>query len=226
MLKSFKNLNRFERNLWFFSVMIVSLSYILLPEKDYIHLFTSLIGVTSLIFISKGNVFGHILGIIFSLFYGMIAFYFHYYGEMITYFGINIPMALLNIYSWIKHPYDNYEVEVKKINRNEFMILSLITILITFIFYFILKAFNTTQLFFSTISIATSFLASSLSFFRSPYYALAYACNDIVLMILWALATMEDMSYFPIIICFLMFLLNDFYGYYNWQRMMKRQKEK
>ena len=35
-----------------------------------------------------------------------------------------------------------------------------------------------------------------LTIFRSPYYAVAYSFNDIVLIILWVLATIENPAYF------------------------------
>ena len=78
----------------------------------------------------------------------------------------------------------------------------------------------------STVSIATRFLAVYLTFRRSPYFALAYAANDVVLIVLWTLAALEDISYISVIICFAMFLVNDLYGYISWKRMEKRQMGK
>ena len=77
---------------------------------------------------------------------------------------------------------------------------------------------------FSTISVTTSFVAVYFTFLRSPYYALGYAANDIVLIILWTLASMENISYLPMVVCFVMFLANDLYGFYNWRKMRKRQE--
>lgn len=76
----------------------------------------------------------------------------------------------------------------------------------------------------STISVTTSFIASYLTYLRSPYYALAYAANDIVLFFLWILAALVDISCLPKVLCFFIFLLNDLYGFYNWQRMRHRQR--
>lgn len=78
---------------------------------------------------------------------------------------------------------------------------------------------------FSTISITTSFLSASLTFLRSPLYALGYAANDIILIVLWVLATIENKDYLPMIICFIIFLINDFYGYISW-RIMEKSQEK
>ena len=80
------------------------------------------------------------------------------------------------------------------------------------------------NLLFSTISITTSFVASYLTFLRSPYYAIAYSANDVVLIVLWIMASMENISYLPMVFCFIMFLANDLYGFYNWRRMRKRQE--
>lgn len=100
----------------------------------------------------------------------------------------------------------------------------LLTAVITFIFYFILAAFNTANLIPSTISVATSFLAVYLTFRRSAFYAAAYAANDVVLIILWIMATLSNITYLSVAICFIIFLINDVYGFISWSKMQKRQE--
>lgn len=223
---SLKNLSKFEWMLWLSSVIVVSGSFLLSGSFYWLTLIASLIGVTALIFIAKGDVIGQVLVVIFSLIYGIISYQFRYFGEMITYLGMTMPIALLSVYTWLKHPYQNSnEVEVNNLSRRQTWLLLGLTFLVTVLFYFILAAFDTENLLVSTISIATSFSASYLLVYRSPFYALAYAANDIVLVILWLLATMESRSYLPMVICFVMFLLNDVYGYISWKRMRVRQLE-
>ena len=100
----------------------------------------------------------------------------------------------------------------------------LLTLIVTVAFYFILKVLNTTNIVPSTLSVTTSFVAVYLTFRRSPYYALAYAFNDIVLIVLWILATLKGASYLSVIICFVVFLANDLYGFVSWLKIQKRQK--
>ena len=109
-------------------------------------------------------------------------------------------------------------------DRKEVLGMFALSIAVTVVFYFILGALDTANLFFSTISVTTSFLACYLTYMRNPFYALAYAANDIVLIVLWILASIEDISYLPMIFCFVMFFANDIYGFYNWKRMERRQK--
>ena len=131
--------------------------------------------------------------IIFSVIYGFISFTFKYYGETITYVFMTMPMAIFALISWVKNPYNENKLEVKinHLKRKDVIFMIIVTLIITIIFYFILKVFNTKNIIPSTISVTTSFIAVYLTFKRSCYYAIGYACNDIVLIILWSLATIE-----------------------------------
>lgn len=226
MQNPLKTLTKFEWLLWGVSALTVTLSFLLVPERDPLTLAASLIGVSALIFVAKGHVLGQLLCIVFALFYGIISFYFRYYGEMITYLGMSAPTAFAALISWIRHPYKaTAEVEVKKITKKDILLLCALSAVVTVAFFFILKALGTARLAVSTVSVATSFLASLLTVFRSPYYALAYAANDIILIILWTLAAFSDVSSLPMVGCFIAFLANDIYGFVNWNRMKKRQRQ-
>lgn len=223
MKKALKSLTKFEWGLWISSLLAVSISFIVFSD-NVLTLIASLIGVTALIFVAKGLVIGQVITVVFAVFYGIISFYFAYYGEMITYLCMTSPIAVLSVVSWIKHPFENSsEVEVNRMTKKQIILMLILTAFVTGTFYFILKALGNANLIFSTISIATSFLASYLTLMRSSYYAVAYAFNDIVLIVLWTLASVEDISYLPMVICFSMFLINDGYGFFNWHRMEKRQ---
>lgn len=102
---------------------------------------------------------------------------------------------------------------------------NLLSIAVTAAFYFILDHFHTANMLPSTLSVTTSFIAVYLTFRRSPYFALVYAANDLVLILLWTLAAKENVTYISVIICFVMFLINDLYGFISWRAMEKRQTQ-
>lgn len=222
----FRDLTKFEWRLWLTSVVVVITSYLAVGGEGLLNMIASLIGVTALIFIAKGYVTGQMLTVIFAIFYGIVSFYFRYYGEMITYLCMTAPIAVISIISWVRHPYkDTKEVEVAHVTKKQVLVMIILTIMVTTVFYYILDFLGNANLIFSTISITTSFVACYLAFLRSPYYALGYATNDVVLIILWGMATMEERSYLPMVICFVMFFVNDIYGYYNWKKIRKRQEQ-
>lgn len=228
MKKILNYFSKFELILLISSYTLIITSFIIFDRSNYLSLVSSLFGVTSLSFIAKGNPVGQIIGIIFSILYGIISFSYAYYGEMITYLFMTGPMEVIALVSWLKHPSKNSKSEVKigSIKPKEIFLIAILAIIVTTVFYFILKYFDTTNLLISTFSITTSFVAVYLTFRRSPYYALAYAVNDIVLIVLWILATIENITYISVIICFLVFLVNDIYGFINWCRIRKKQNEK
>lgn len=213
--------------LWLSSITFIICSFLIFDRGNYVTLAASLIGATSLIFCAKGNPIGQLLMIVFSVLYGIISFTFAYYGEMITYLGMTAPMAVFALISWLKNPYNGNksEVKVNTISRLEIIFMLVLAAVVTCVFYFILKFFNTANLLPSTLSVTTSFIAVYLTFRRSPYFPLAYAANDLVLIVLWILASLSDSSYISVVICFVMFLANDIYGFISWIKMRKRQTQ-
>ena len=214
-----------ERWLWLSSVVLIIISFCVFDRENYMTLCASLIGVTSLIFNAKGNPFGQLLMVIFSLLYGMISYTFAYYGEMITYLGMTMPMAVFALISWLRNPYNGNRAEVKvnRISRKEVVFMWILAAVVTVVFNFILAYFHTANIIPSTLSVTTSFVAVYLTFRRSPYFAVAYASNDVVLIVLWVLASMSDVRYISVVVCFAAFLVNDIYGFVNWRKMEKRQ---
>ena len=228
MLKNpFSCLNKRDWLVWGISITVVAFSILLSPDVSLTTLLASLIGVTALIFLARGDVLGQFSSMVFALLYAITSLSFRYYGEAITYMFMTFPSALFSALSWLKHPYkDNAnEVEIHRLSRLQRALLAPSAALATIVFFFVLRALNTPNLLFSTLSILTSFVASYLTFFRSPYYAVAYSFNDIVLIILWVLASIQNPSYVPMILCFVMFLVNDIYGFISWKIREKRQTE-
>lgn len=222
----FRYFTKAELLLWSISVLLIAVSFLLFDRENFLTLAASVIGATSLIFNAKGNPFGQFLMVIFSVLYGIISWSFAYYGEMITYLGMTAPMAVFALVSWLKNPFhgNKSEVEVNRLKKKEIIFMILLTAMVTAAFYYILGSFHTANLVPSTLSVTTSFLAVYLTYKRSAFYAVTYAANDIVLILLWTLASFSDIAYLSVVICFVMFLANDIYGFISWSRMQKRQE--
>ncbi len=214
-----KDLTKKEWGLWLGSLFVVIISNLLSGNIDLLTLIAACVGITSLIFAAKGNVWAQILMILFSILYGIISWRFRYWGEMITYLGMTMPMAIWSTITWLKNPSENgKEVAIQKLTKKHIVGLVIFGTITTVVFYFILSALNTPNILFSTISITTSFLAASLTMLRTSYYALGYASNDIVLIVLWLLASIENPAYLPVVVNFIIFFFNDMYGFISWKK--------
>ena len=121
MKKLLKYFSIFEWCLYIAGVITVILCFVLFENKDVFNLIGSLIGITALIFLSKGNPIGLILSIVFSVFYGVVSWSYKYYGEMITYLLMTTPISIASLVSWFKNPYkgNKAEVEINEISKKE-----------------------------------------------------------------------------------------------------------
>lgn len=227
MKKFIKSIKPIEWAIWSVSAAAIIVCFFVFRNTQYHYLIGALIGVTSLIFVSKGNPAGQVLTVVFSVFYGVISYSCRYYGEMITYLAMTAPMAVVALVSWLRNPYkgDKSEVEVNSLSVREWCLFSALSVAVTVAFYFILRALDTANLIVSTVSVFSSFAASYLTARRSRFYAVGYAANDVVLIVMWIMQTVSDLSYLPMIVCFAAFLVLDVYGFVNWSRMLRRQKD-
>ena len=137
ILESIKRLKWYEILMWCLCVIASLISYFIFTERNTYTLVASLIGVTALIFVAKGDVLGQVLTVIFSIFYGIVSYKFRYYGEMITYLGMTAPIAAGAVVTWIRNPYKNGEVRIRHTSPKLWTILSSLAIIVTAIFYFI-----------------------------------------------------------------------------------------
>lgn len=217
--------SKFEYFLITISLALISTAFFVFDGQNYFAYALSILGAFALILSAKGNALGVAIMIVFSVCYAIISYFNRYYGETLTYALMTLPMSIIALISWLKNPYKNKkaQVSINKITKREVLLILALMFIITIFSYPILRFFNTKNIVISTISIATSFFAVSLTYKRSPFFALAYALNDVVLMVLWFLATLENTSYVSILVCFVVFLINDLYGFYNWLRMRKQQ---
>ena len=214
-----QDLTKKEWLIWLGSLYKFILYNLVSGSVDVMTLVAVCVGITSLIFAAKGNVWAQILMIVFSILYGIISWRFRYWGEMITYLGMTMPMAVWSTITWIRNPSKNgNEVEIQKLNRKHIVGLSVFSVAVTAAFCCILHVLDTPNIVFSTISVTTSFLAASLTMLRSSYYALGYAMNDIVLIVLWVLASLKNPAYIPVAVNFAIFFLNDLYGFVSWKK--------
>ena len=214
-----------EKWLWISSTIVLIISF-LISQAPLPYLIVSLIGVTALLFLAKGEPLGQILTIVFSIGYAIIAFEYRYYGEMFTYVGMTLPSALIAFIIWVKHPHqkDSSVVKIALITPTKVVFLLVSSMLVSYLFYELLAHLQTPNLGLSTLSVLTSYSASMLMFFRSQHYAIFYALNDLVLILLWVLASIEDITFLPMVLCFVVFLVHDVYAYVNWYSLLKKQR--
>ena len=223
-MKLFKDWTNFEKVLLFGSIIIVGLVGILF-KSDLLTISCSIVGIITALLLAKGKNLGQVFGLLITILYSIVSFKNKYYGEVLIYALLMLPMYIIGIITWINHKNEKTNsVEINTINKEEWVIVSIVFVGVFICIYYLLKTFNTNELVVSTISVLASLFAVYLQIRRSKYSFSFYMVNDIILMFLWGMPVVRG-SYilFPMLLNPTINLINDAYGFYNWKKTEKIQ---
>ena len=156
----FKDWNRFELSFLIIGILSSILSSVIFNGTIIDTLYTSSYLITALL-MAKGKVECYFVGFVSVFFYGIVSYNQGYYGELIITVFLTFPIMVIGIISWLRHQ-DKEEdtVIISSLSKKEITIVLLSQLILFWIYYFILKVFNTDLLVISTISVVTSVLAS------------------------------------------------------------------
>ncbi len=229
MIKKFlKYFTPLEWTIMLVTLTAISIGFGISKDRSALSYASSVVGVVSILFNSKGNVVGQFINIAFAALYGIYSYTQHYYGEMIIYFAIMTPIYVFSIVSWIKHKYNGRknEVAINTLKKKEFLFAGLGALACTAAFYFLLRALDTDNLIVSTISLTTSISAAYLMLRRCEYYSVCFIFNDVILITLWAMKIPDSgLSVLPSVIAFGTFLIVDVYCFFSWRAIHRRQAQ-
>lgn len=224
-MKLFKDWTNFEKVLLFGSIIIVGLVGILF-KSDLLTISCSIVGIITALLLAKGKNLGQVFGLLITILHSIVSFKNKYYGEVLIYALLMLPMYIIGIITWINHKNEKTNsVEINTINKEEWVIVSIVFVGVFICIYYLLKTFNTNELVVSTISVLASLFAVYLQIRRSKYSFSFYMVNDIILMFLWGIPVVRgSFILFPMLLNPTINLINDAYGFYNWKKTEKIQK--
>lgn len=220
-----KDWTRFEKIMLFLSIFIVLLVGIIF-KSDVLTIICSLAGVTTTMLCAKGKSLGQVAGLIVTITYIFVAYRNRYFGEVLIYVFLMLPMFIAGIISWYRHENKKTNsVDVNEICKKEWIIIAFIFPIILVGIYFLLKVFNTSELIVSTISVIASLFAVYLQVKRSRYSFSFYMINDLVLLTLWGIPVVKgSLILIPMVVDPIFNFINDCYGFKHWKKLESEQK--
>lgn len=215
----FTSWNIFEKIIFIASIVfILGLGFIL--KCDWLTTIVAFLGLFSALNQAKGNVLGQFIGVLLAILYSIISYRNRYFGEVIVYLVVILPLYIWGIFSWLK----NRDKKTEKVKQNVISIKEWIMLLIGCIILFVglyqlLKYFDTSQLFISTLSMIINISATYLLVRRSRYSFIFYIFNAIILLILWGIPVINgDYLLIPMVFDGILLLINDIYGFKSWAK--------
>lgn len=223
MKKLFIDWTKFEIVFLFVGTL---LALILTPifNGTIIDLLYTLLYFWTALLLAKGKYSCYIIGIISTFFYAYVSYTNSYYGEIIISMGCTLPLMIVGLVNWLKHQDNTNTVIIKEITKKELILVLISQVIMFGGYYYLLKYFNTNNLFVSTLSIVASLIATYLTARRSEYGFVGFIINDLILITLWGLPVITgNLSLIPVLLCPMLLLVNDIYGVYNWKRLKEKQ---
>lgn len=220
----FKDWNLFERIFLMCGILVSILTPIIFHGTVIDGLYTSTYLITALL-MSKGKVECYFVGFISVFFYGIVSYNQKYFGELLITIFLTFPIMIIGIISWLRHPdKQNDVVMISNLSKKEITITLLLQLVLFWIYYFILKLFNTDLIIISTLSVVTSVLASYFEARRSELSLPCYIANDLIIITLWLIPILSGQTQLiSVLVGPIMLLINDTYGTFNWRRLKKLQ---
>lgn len=218
-MKLFKDWTLFEKIL-LFNCVIINTTLGIVFKSQLITILSPIIGNITVLLLAKGKKYGQPLGGISTILYSIVSYKNRYYGEMLINICVMLPIFILGTITWFTHNNKKTNsVEINTISSKEWTIVSLLLIVIFIGVYFLLKAFNTNELFVSTMSVTSCLFANYLQMRRSKYSFGFYLVDDVILTILWLSPIIHgNLLFMPMMISTTINFISDLYGFINWKR--------
>ena len=219
-----KGWNLFEKILLIGSILFISLIGLSF-HADALATLCSMLGVVTVLLLAKGNNYANVLGVFISILYSIVSYRNKYYGEILIYVFLMIPMYTIGIFTWLKHKdKDTDSVEINTLSKKEWILASLVFCIMFVGICNLLKAFDTNALYLSAISVLSNLYAIYLQVRRSRFSFCFYLATDVVLFALWIIPVMKaNYTFIPMILNPVINFINDSYGLYNWRRIERLQ---
>lgn len=214
-----KSWNKFEITLLVLSIiLIIGLGIYL--DCGLLATIVPFIGFFSALNQAKGHVIGQIVGILLAILYSIMSYNNKYYGEVIIYLLVILPLYISGTYTWLKNRNKKSEkVKQNTLKKKEWYILLIVNLILFIGLYFLLKYFNTNNLLVSTISMNINLTATYLLVRRSRYSFLFYLINAFILLILWGLPVLDgNIILLPMAFDAILLLINNIYGLHSWSK--------
>lgn len=189
----------------------VSLTYLIIDG------IAAISGIFCVVLCAKGRKSQYIWGLLNVIGYVIIAFINKYYGEVMLNALYYLPSQFIGYYLWNKNSNEeNGDVKGKKLTLVQSVVLVGFIALGVFGYKLVLDYLGGTGTLLDSASTVTSVLANALMMMRYREQWLLWIIIDAITVAMWLLV-----GDFIMVTMWAVYLINAFYGYYNWTKIAK-----
>jgi len=217
-------LKKFTYFEWFMVLSVVVFTiYFSIIDKENTILYliidgiAAISGILCVVLCAKGKKSQYIWGLLNVIGYVIIAFINKYYGEVMLNALYYLPSQFIGYYLWNKNSNEeNGDVKGKKLNLVQSLVLVGFITVGVFGYKIVLDYLGGTGTLLDSASTVTSVVANALMMMRYREQWLLWIIIDAITVAMWLLV-----GDFIMVTMWAVYLINAFYGYYNWTKIAK-----
>lgn len=189
----------------------VSLGYLIIDG------IAAISGIFCVVLCAKGKKSQYIWGLLNIIGYIIIAWINRYYGEVMLNALYYLPSQFIGYYLWNKHMNkETDDVEGKKLSWKQSIIFLIIITIGIFGYKLVLDMLGGNGTLLDSASTVISVIANALMMLRYREQWLLWIIIDVITVVMWLLV-----GDFIMVTMWAVYLINAFYGYYNWTKIAK-----
>ena len=193
-------------------------------HSSWVVVLNSLLGLTTIFLLSQGYILGNIIGILQLITYCYLTITNRIYGELVEIFLITLPAYIFSFYTWGKSSNSNILKPQKNISTKNWCIVVSISTCLSLAMYFVFNAFGTQSLIFSTIIFGINCVSGYLKVKRVKYTFVFNLAAYAVSLAMWSVFAFNgDLSYLPVMLNYVVYIVFCVLGLFNWTKIGKAQ---
>lgn len=216
----FTNWNVFEKS-WLFIFTVLGILVAVSQENNWFSFIVLLSGIFCVVLAAKGNILNYYFGIFNSCSYAYLCFNNGLYGELALNLFFYLPTGLSGILLWKKHTQKQQLTHVNQLSKRHLfyiIVASMASIACLGSVLTLIPSQNTPFLDATTNIIAIS--ATLLMIFRFKEQWWFYIALNLFTIFMWAIRLQNGSEEgLMMVLMWFAFLINSFYGFYNWRKL-------
>ena len=221
-MKIFKDWNLFEK-IWLGTFVLINIIIAVISKDSLLGFTASVTGIICVVLVAKGKVSNYFFGVINVLLYGYLSLSAKYYGEAMLNLIYFLPMQFIGLWIWLKNKTtidEVSEVKAEKMTLKDIVIWSSLSIIGILIYGYWLNSLGNTLPYADSFTTVLSVLAMILMVKRYIEQWVVWILIDIVSIYMWLFIKSD----YNITIMWIAYLINAFYGLYNWIVLYKKKE--
>lgn len=217
--------NWFER-LWLIVFVVVALVITIIGKDSFFGFTVFLSGVLCVLLAAKGSALNYLVGLYNCIGYAYIAFQNQLFGEFLENILFFIPTSIIGYFMWKKNTTHD-SVVMRRLKKKTDLLLCVGVLLGTGILgYLLSKIAGQNTPYIDAATNVLNFAATILMMLRFREQWACYIATNVLSVTMWGLrvASGSDGAVLMLVM-WSAYLVNSFYGYYNWSKGSKQIME-